>query len=294
MKIRRNTVRLMALLLCCFIFTSCSGNNENTESIDMNTSDQTYEVNTDFLKDIIILYPHNLDQIKREDKKTKSSRDRMYTSLAKNEAEGMQFVLRCNSNDLEEKSIKINDLKSQDNKNVINASAISVYRQHYINVSEPSVVSLPAGYYPDALIPVNEENAFYKIKKGYNQAYWFTVRTTAETPAGIYNGTVTMTFDRGVLNIPFTVEVWDFEIPKRNTFQSSFAIWADMLSDYYGSIDDSLYEKYYWFQNQYRIEPSYLPILDSSNVQKYVDAAERCIKDERVSSFNIPFYYQIN
>jgi hypothetical protein len=86
----------------------------------------------------------------------------------------------------------------------------------------------------------------------------------------------------------------DFEIRTGNTYQSSYAIWPDMLFEYYGGADQSLYEKYYWFQNQYRIEPSYLPILNSDNTKDYVDQAERFIRDERVSSFNIPFYYRIN
>ncbi len=293
--IKMNIVRVSALILCSLFFASCSGDIEVIESIGMNTSVQTkLETSGDLLKDIIILYPNNLDQIKREDKLTKSSRDRMFTSLAKNEAEGMQFVIRCDSEDLVEKSIQVSDLKSEGTRNVISASSVSVYRQHYIYVREPSVVSFPTGYYPDALIPVNEKNTFYIIKKGNNQAYWFTVRTTTETPAGIYTGTVTITFSRGILKIPFTVEVWDFEIPTGNTYQSSYAIWPDMLFEYYGGADQSLYEKYYWFQNQYRIEPSYLPILNSDNTKDYVDQAERFIRDERVSSFNIPFYYRIN
>jgi hypothetical protein len=165
-----------ALILGSLFFASCSGDIEVIESIGMNTSVQTkLETSGDLLKDIIILYPNNLDQIKREDKLTKSSRDRMFTSLAKNEAEGMQFVIRCDSEDLVEKSIQVSDLKSEGTRNVISASSVSVYRQHYIYVQEPSVVSFATGYYPDALIPVNEKNTFYIIKKGNNQAYWFTV-----------------------------------------------------------------------------------------------------------------------
>lgn len=283
---------IVLVLFFCFILTACFNdevNSSETESDEMSLP-QTI---TNLTKDIEVIYPNNLDQILNDEVINKTVRTSLYTSLAKNESEGMQVILKCDKDNFIEKQISISDLTSEEG-NIIPSSSLTAYRQHYIEVTEPSVNSLKTGFYPDALIPITENNSFYRISKGNNQAYWFKVKTNSETAAGIYEGKITFTFDCGTLVIPFEVEVWDFDIPVKNTFQSSYAIWPDMLTDFYGSDTEKMLEKYYWFQNEYRIESSYLPISSNNDVEKYVAEAEKYIKDEKVSSYNIPFYYTIN
>jgi len=120
-------------------------------------------------------------------------------------------------------------------------SAIPVrfYREHYITITNPSHQGdggAKAGVYPDALIPfVNPftgapirggqyPSAPFDVAAGLNQPVYVEVYVPDGTPAGVYTGVVTVSRDGGVslAQVPVTLTVWNFSLPKKPTLRSSF------------------------------------------------------------------------
>ncbi len=68
-----------------------------------------------------------------------------------------------------------------------------------------------AGWWPDPLLPV----AQFDLEAGQTQPIWLTVSVPRGAPAGDYRGRVTLSSGGRVVGaLPFTVHVWNFEIPE--------------------------------------------------------------------------------
>lgn len=119
------------------------------------------------------------------------------------------------------------------------AIPVRLYREHYITITNPSHHGdggAKAGVYPDALIPfVNPftgapirggqyPSAPFDVAAGQNQPVYAEVYVPDGTPAGVYSGVVTVSRDGGVTlaQVPMTLTVWGFSLPKKPTLRSSF------------------------------------------------------------------------
>ena len=73
--------------------------------------------------------------------------------LSKNEYEAGQIMITPTGN-VKSYTLTVSDL-SDGNGNVIDNDNISIYNQHYVNLTNLSIATSnrPLGYYPDALIP---------------------------------------------------------------------------------------------------------------------------------------------
>ncbi|MFZ4683362.1 MAG: hypothetical protein ACOYMS_12725, partial [Terrimicrobiaceae bacterium] len=87
-----------------------------------------------------------------------------------------------------------------------------------------------AGEWPDPLLP----NAPFTIKQGRLQAVWLTVRTTATTPPGDYEGKVSVKDSAGeVTTLPLTVKVWNVTLPEKSSLKSHFVPWSHNWATFY-------------------------------------------------------------
>ena len=164
----------------------------------------------------------NTENFLRDEVPTKTENGGLTAFLAKNESEGMQFLLRFDR-DVKNVKVSVSDILNESGDKL----DFTLYRQRYIEVNEERFPT-ETGFYPDALIPMfdgsdgKEANDTCNIDAGKNQGYWITVRSAQTQAAGKYTGKVSVTFDGGEREIPVSVEVWDFALPVKSSMQTNF------------------------------------------------------------------------
>ena len=84
------------------------------------------------------------------------------------------------------------------------------------------------------------------------------MRAGSSTAAGLYKGTVSVTFDGGSIDIPVECTVWDFEISAVNHLGSSF---GSGTTDKY---DGQKTEFYATLMNSFRANLFFLPVSNGS------------------------------
>ncbi len=130
----------------------------------------------------------------------------------------------------------------------IPATNVTLYREHYLtvigtaNYGGGSNPPLGSGTYPEPLIPFTDPETGASLCAGsavlkacnasvgpaQNQPYWIDIsipRGSANAPAGTYFGSISVTADQGTVNIPVTLIVWNFELPKQPSELSLWTLW---------------------------------------------------------------------
>ena len=213
------------------------------EDIPSGTSGNDNHIDAD---DIFVLY--NSEKLTQNQKPDNKSENGLTASLAKNESEGMQFVVRPSA-DITGAKITVSELRDSKGNRISN---VEIYRQHYIQVSSGPSGLLAPGLYPDALIPIYDgsdsgfDNSRSNIDANKNQGYWITVTTSKNQPAGDYYGTVKFSCDQSKdITIPIRVTVWDFALPDKSSAQAAFML---TNTDYYTQFGISEHEAkvMYW------------------------------------------------
>jgi hypothetical protein len=131
-------------------------------------------------------------------------------------------------------------------KAVIERSNITLYREHYITITNASSCPHPdepctnpplgAGTYPDALIPFNDPQTGaplagaeltavpFSVAAGENQPVWIDVTIPRGTVAGTYKAEFTIASDQGSASVDAKLVVWNFELPLQPALKSAFLI----------------------------------------------------------------------
>ncbi|MBR5709532.1 MAG: DUF4091 domain-containing protein [Thermoguttaceae bacterium] len=196
-------------------------------------------------------------------------------SAAGNDYESAQLVVRP---DVETKiSAKVTgDLKSADGKNSIPASNVELRSVYYHYVSHPTDSTGVRDFWPDALPPLPDE---LTANAGKNCPIWITIYVPAGTPAGTYKTNVALTLTANgqtqTANVPVTLRVWGFALPKFNTVETAFGFHSNFAWQYHGVKSEAdkrvILDKYFKLLSRYRISP-YNPVpLDPFNVRFVVD-----------------------
>ena len=239
----------------------------------------------------------NTVKVLREQEEFTSKSNTLQIESAKNEYEGGQIIIRAGG-DIKSYNAEISDLKN--GNSVISNENIEIYHQKYIEIkqewlSNPSNPEYPAGWYPDALLPI-ETAVEYKentVSKGNNQGIWITVHVPSDAEAGIYTGNVTVTMDNQTVNVPVELKVYDFALPEENHSKTAFSIWntrhSGMLQ--YGELDASIemYQEYYDFLLEYRISAAHVPTYELVDTAEYARVAVETVKNPKVASFELPY-----
>lgn len=127
---------------------------------------------------------------------------------ARGEWESLQVILTGPSQELKGKSLEVTVLTGLEGKSI---PAPTVLREHYVKVTKSTPMSpLPAGEYPDALVP--QDFAWQDLPEGetVNQPFWLDFFVPYGTPAGTYKGQVSL---KSGLSAPLVLTVADFDMP---------------------------------------------------------------------------------
>jgi len=136
----------------------------------------------------------------------------------------------------------------------IPASSVTIYREHYVHVDSPSPDwkgsnrSMGAGWYPDPLIPFHDPTSGKRLTGIYRGApfhvdppnilaIWIDVFVPRGTASGDYHATVTLSSDRGKIQVPWSLTVWRFDVPLKPSLRSTFLFWNPVAK---GAVEELL------------------------------------------------------
>jgi len=174
---------------------------------------------------------------------------------ARNEYESFQVVLNPKSN-LRNFKMTISGFSDKKN-NRIDSENISIRIAEYVEVTKPTDYYGKVGWYPDPL-PLLEESA--TIKAGSNQPFWITIKVPAETIAGKYACTINLTAEQWEMQVPVTLEVWNFTLPEESSVRSAFGIYPESIKQYHNLDTEeelrAVTDKYYRMLKDYKIAPT--------------------------------------
>ncbi|MGL4853274.1 MAG: glycoside hydrolase domain-containing protein, partial [Phocaeicola sp.] len=162
-----------------------------------------------------------------QDAPTPSKKEgRIELSSAKNEWES--FILVFNpKHDIENLKISLSTFESKEG--TLDASAVTVRKVEYVNVTHPTDSYTFKGQWPDPL-PLYKEGE--TLKAGRNQPYWISIKTPKEAQEGVYTATVTVTGDGFKEEIPIKLNVWNFALPDSPTMRSGFGLNLENVKKY--------------------------------------------------------------
>lgn len=127
----------------------------------------------------------------------------------------------------------------------ISPDNIEVYRESFITLptSTPhdgTSRPMPAGIYPDGLIPTRDpadgkaipagaqlRAQNHTIPAGETQPYWIDIFVSRAAAAGTYTGTITVEADQGTATLKVELTVWRFTLPLIPSLKSSFQMWVN-------------------------------------------------------------------
>lgn len=178
--------------------------------------------------------------------------------LARNEYESAQLVLVPLWTPLRGLRIRASVLRQDGGAGEIAADAIQTHQVGYVEIGPPEynwhVEKL--GLYPDPLLPSMPEY----VPAGLDaQPFYITVKTTADTPPGIYRGVVMLDADGAEsLKVPLEARVWDFALPAETTLKTSFWMKEGHIKAFYGYEGRTPFEvrkRYYDMHLEHRAGP---------------------------------------
>lgn len=152
-------------------------------------------------------------------------------ALAKNESESFQLVFRPKENALDSLTLKASELVDSKSGAKLN---VQLGRVMYYPVRIPTHFEGPTGEWPDPIPPYEPFNA----PANRCSPIWVTVHAPANTPAGVYEGTIEASaVGMDPVTISVRAEVWDFALPNTPTLKTDFGFWpenAESMSKRFG------------------------------------------------------------
>ncbi len=167
-------------------------------------------------------------------------------SLARNEAESFQIVVRPRNSRLTHVDVDATTLTHTESGQALPANALSISNVAYVPVTVPSHYESASGLWPDPL------PSFVPFAAEPNQSYpiWFTLRAPSNAPAGTYKGAITLTgLGMEPVELWLEAEVFNFALPATPSMKTDFGFWTQGALDqckakgFTGSAD-SLLERY--------------------------------------------------
>lgn len=183
-------------------------------------------------------------RVLREDRPTGQREVRL--ALARNEWRGFQVLMRSDK-PLKGVALQAAELRGPSGA-TIPATAARLYRQHQLELTmaSPRNKGFRPGWYPDPLIPAAHRltgkplaGGRYSampldLPAGQTHGFFVDLYVPPPTRPGIYRATYHLTAaGEKPVEIPVTVEVWDFALPETPTVQTALGSPADRMRSYY-------------------------------------------------------------
>jgi hypothetical protein len=162
---------------------------------------------------------------------------------AKNETESFQVHVAATAAPVQ-LSVTVGDLVDSKSGTTISAtSAITVFREAYLDITTLSDLNGTKGMTPDPLIPAVDpylheaRNAFpVAVPAGETRSAWVDVLVPKDAASGYYTGAVTVKDGATTLaTLPIQLAVWDFALPSTSSLRSGFGLgWNGLCVQAYG------------------------------------------------------------
>ena len=205
--------------------------------------------------------------------KTAGDKSVLQVQMAKNETEAVQLMMYANKA-VSCYNVEVSDLICGDA--VIPAENVEIWDQLYqeaVNTSRPGNPVYDNGFVPDPLLPMETavEYGETAIEAGHNQAVLLDITTTAGTAAGVYTGTVTVTADATVYEMPLEVTVHDIDLTGVEELRTAFS-WFDR--DHLASAEldssDEIMKKYVDLMLKYNMSCK-VPFEGNGGIERYIE-----------------------
>ncbi len=215
----------------------------------------------------------------------------------KNETQSSQLMITAKK-DIKGFDLKVADLTTA-NGVTFSKDNIKVYAERYIDIYAPFVNKASygpqyfadAGYYPDALVPLNafQKTREDRIKAGNNQGLWIDVEIPADAVAGEYSGVFELTLADSKKDIPVTLKIYDLTMPEEVHSSTNFNIWYTELGGGEGeNYDENTGLTYYNYLLSKRLCSGSLPSAMTSNFETFVNSLAELTLNPRVTSIKVP------
>ena len=168
-------------------------------------------------------------------------------AAARNEWESFQVLMRSNS-PMPGVSVEAGDLKGP-NGDIIRAADARLFLQHQLELKDPTYRNdtFEPGWYPDPLIPFKHPLTRkpldaarmaavpFDLPAEQTHGFWVDVFVPSDAAPGEYRGSYQVTASGGkTVEIPVSLTVWDFTLPRVSTLQTALGSPADRMRGYYG------------------------------------------------------------
>ncbi len=268
-------VLFLALVLSLSVFSAsgCSCSDESNDGYDVWTVSAEHK----------ILREGSYE----EEKKTND----LAVGAARNEYEGWQIIISGNEDSEEiEYDITLSNLTNA-NGDEYSAENIKLYNQCYIYAYSVEYYKIE-GEYPDALVPFSNakdanENVVLPNK---NSGVYVEFYVPENQASGVYTGSFTVTLGEETVQVPVTLDVYNYTISSKTTARSFMGIgW----SFYYGELDTTqeMFEKYIDYLLEYRLTAGdllYENTHSDEDVAKFAELAAKYAADENYTTIRLP------
>lgn len=151
-------------------------------------------------------------------------------SAARNDWEAVQIVVRP------EKKLKgltavLSGFCQASGNASIAADNTRILRAYYHFVDHPTDATGVRDYWPDALPPMDGP---IDLEAGKNQPLWVLVHVPEDAKAGDYQATLTLKAEGFSAEVPVSLHVWDFTLPKQNHLKTAFGLSVGNIFRYHG------------------------------------------------------------
>ncbi len=160
-----------------------------------------------------------------------SYRDSVYLDAAKDESESFQLVVVPQGGDINGLEVKLDAPELNGKKLDVKWHIVG-----YVRTGNPSYPTEYVGLWPDPLMPPGTVN----VAADKVQPLWFSVVTSPDTPAGVYEGSIGLTANGQTKTIALQVRVRDFAIPRPGTLATPFGLYRWTIEEWYYGKRDTL------------------------------------------------------
>lgn len=247
-------------------------------------------VNSDSVK---LWYAYNTENLMQdlEYPELMSSRDstlRMHG--VRDDVESIQLMITPSVN-VASYDFKIGDLKN-DKGDVFKAENFEFFAEWYIEITASYNMDAYYGFYPDALVPLENYKMLHhdSIDAGQNQGIWVNANIPVDQAPGFYTGTGELDIDGTKFSVPVELTVYDVTLPVENHIPSSFAIWYDHIVYGEGYYSTELAEAYFDFLVEKRTMPLDPDPSKRTDYDTFINwVVETQIDDPKISSYGLPY-----
>lgn len=271
---------LLAVMLTMSLFAACNNDEQPAGEAASNEA-------------IKLWYGYNTDNFMQDLEYEDEMEDRDYTLRMhgiRGDVESIQLMITPSVN-VVSYDFTVGDLKSEDGT-VFSAENLEVFAEWYVEVTESYNMDAYYGFYPDALVPLENFKILHhnSIDAGQNQGIWINANIPVDQAAGFYTGNGVLNIDGTEYNVPIELKVYDVVMPEQNHQPSSFAIWYDQIVYGEGTYSAELADAYFWFLVDKRVMPLDPDPSKRASYDVYVDwLVETQAENPKISSYGLPY-----